>query len=84
MARLRGNAAAAAFARISPQNLDKITSGSTWVPTLIASVHDLPIGFTLSNIDLNASDYPLLYVNKYFEKMTGKYRCFPPVFGALI
>jgi hypothetical protein len=52
--------------------LDKLTSGSTWVPTLVATVHDLPIGFAISNGDYNVSGFPLMYVNAYYEKMTGK------------
>jgi hypothetical protein len=68
---INGNAAASAFARIAPHDLEKLTSGSSWVSTLIASVHNLPIGFAICNGSINASGFPLIYVNKYFEKMTG-------------
>jgi hypothetical protein len=80
---LRGNSAVASFSRIAPNDLEKIMSGSSWIPTLIASVHNLPIGFALSNGHKDTYGFPLIYVNKYFEKMTGKGKTLPlEVFAA--
>jgi hypothetical protein len=61
-----------AFSSISEDDLDKIVNGSHWIPTLIYSIHSLPIGFVLVSADTPSIGYPVSCVNKYVEKMTGE------------
>jgi hypothetical protein len=56
---------------ISEDDWEKIAAGSNWIPTLIHSIHNLPVGFVLVNGDLQVIGYPITYLNKYVEKMTG-------------
>jgi len=48
----------------------QIESGA-WLEALVAMVEDLPLSVAISSADENNKGFPLIYVNKAFEKMTG-------------
>ncbi len=48
----------------------QIESGA-WLESLVAMVEDLPLCVAISSADENNKGFPLIYVNKAFEKMTG-------------
>ena len=48
-------------------NLDELL----WFNRMIKTVENIPISVTISNANKNILGFPLLYVNKHFEMMTG-------------
>eukprot|EP01032_Pedospumella_encystans_P023240 gene23240-26308_t len=48
----------------------QIESGA-WLESLVAVVEDLPLCVAISSADEKNKGFPLIYVNKAFEKMTG-------------
>jgi hypothetical protein len=61
----KGSLAESAFADIRPCDFEKISRGNTWLSTLIVS-------FILLDCKQENPSLPVVYVNKYFEKVTGK------------
>lgn len=43
----------------------------SWLSTLLAAVEALPICFSLASANPARRGFPLIYVNRYFEKITG-------------
>ena len=50
---------------------DVLQSRDSWMTALLAAVEALPIAFTLASAKDKKQGFPLIYANKYFEKMTG-------------
>ncbi|RYG62376.1 PAS domain-containing protein, partial [archaeon] len=43
----------------------------TWLAALITAVEALPVCFTLASANSERQGFPLIYVNRYFERVTG-------------
>jgi PAS domain S-box-containing protein len=48
-----------------------LNSRDSWLMALLAAVEALPIAFSLASAKEKAQGFPLIYVNKHFEKITG-------------
>mmetsp|Transcript_5383 Transcript_5383/g.5547 ORF Transcript_5383/g.5547 Transcript_5383/m.5547 type:complete len:428 (+) Transcript_5383:69-1352(+) len=51
--------------------LNKLFSKTNWMGTFITASECLPIGITLSTASHERPGYPFVFVNSYFEKMSG-------------
>jgi hypothetical protein len=61
-----------ACAHIDKDDLMKILELQSWFTVLIAAVENLPLSFSLSKpVKHGRKGFPLIYVNKYYEKMMG-------------
>lgn len=66
------NLATTAFACVDNRDLEEVLSLSdSWLAALIAAVEALPVAFTLATANANRPGFPLIYVNSYFERVTG-------------
>ena len=61
-----------ACAHIDKDDLMKILELQSWFTVLIAAVENLPLSFSLCKpVKHGRKGFPLIYVNKYYEKMMG-------------
>lgn len=66
-----------AFANVDQRSVGEILGTESWLATLVAAVEGLPVCFSLAKaIPLDKlkpmeKPFPLIYVNKYFSKVTG-------------
>jgi hypothetical protein len=61
-----------ACAHIDKEDLMKILELQSWFTVLIAAVENLPLSFSLCKpVKHGRKGFPLIYVNKYYEKMMG-------------
>jgi PAS domain S-box-containing protein len=60
-----------AFSNIDTEELGKILGSENWLAALLAAVEGLPVSFCLATARKDRRGFPLMYVNKYFERMTG-------------
>jgi len=74
-----------AFLHMDEIELDKILTGENWLAVLVGAVEGLPVAFTLSSVTsslcfsnqkcnppkISNCSFPLLFVNRHFEDMTG-------------
>jgi PAS domain S-box-containing protein len=56
---------------IDANEIPRILNTSSWLFTMIASMEDNPVCFTLASASPERQGFPLIYVNKAFERMTG-------------
>jgi PAS domain S-box-containing protein len=60
-----------AFQNLDASEITRILGSENWLAVLLAAVEALPISFALATARRDRRGYPLMYVNKYFEKVTG-------------
>lgn len=60
-----------AFAHVDARELGKVLGSESWLASLLAAVEALPICFSLATARRDRRGFPLMYVNKHFEKITG-------------
>lgn len=60
-----------AFSNIDAAEIGKLLGSENWLAALLAAVEGLPVSFCLATARKERRGFPLMYVNKYFEKMTG-------------
>lgn len=66
------NLSTSAFSSVDNRDLEAVLSLSDgWLAALIAAVEALPVAFTLATADPSRRGFPLIYVNSYFERVTG-------------
>ena len=58
-----------AFSAIEEDEAEKLVDTSSWLPTLLSGVESVPIAFSLASA--TKPGFPLVYVNKQFELLTG-------------
>lgn len=59
-----------AFINVHDYELDDLLTGENWLAPLMAAAEALPIGFSVACVK-KAKNFPIVYVNKYFQKLTG-------------
>jgi hypothetical protein len=62
------------FEFVEKSELFKLAVSSSWLPYLISSVENLPVSFTLATASADRPNFPIIYVNKGFEAITGLFR----------
>eukprot|EP01031_Cornospumella_fuschlensis_P044991 gene44991-55034_t len=63
---------ASAFGSVDNRDLEAVlTMSDTWLAALITAVEALPVCFTLASASSERQGFPLIYVNRYFERVTG-------------
>mmetsp|Transcript_16509 Transcript_16509/g.14883 ORF Transcript_16509/g.14883 Transcript_16509/m.14883 type:complete len:398 (+) Transcript_16509:85-1278(+) len=60
-----------AFLSIDTVELGRILGSQSWLNALVAAAEGLPVSFCLSSARKERKGFPLLYVNKSFELLTG-------------
>ena len=60
-----------AFSSGDKLEIDKLLGSESWLAALLAAVEALPLAFSLSTARKDRRGFPLMYVNKHFEKLTG-------------
>jgi PAS domain S-box-containing protein len=56
---------------MEPNEANVILLSSPWLLGLLSAVEDLPISFSLATASKDRLGFPLIYVNRYFEYVTG-------------
>lgn len=60
-----------ALATVDLREIDKLLESGSWLTSLLVAVENLPVCVSLATADSNRPGFPLIYVNSYFEKITG-------------
>jgi PAS domain S-box-containing protein len=60
-----------ALASVDLAEIDKLMKAGKWLTSLLVAVENLPVCVSLASADKNRPGFPLIYVNKYFERITG-------------
>jgi PAS domain S-box-containing protein len=60
-----------AFSSGDKNEISKLLGSESWLAALLAAVEALPLAFSLSTARRDRRGFPLMYVNKHFEKLTG-------------
>jgi PAS domain S-box-containing protein len=60
-----------AFANVDASEIAKVLGSESWLAALLAAVEAVPLAFSLATARKDRRGFPLMYCNKYFEKMTG-------------
>lgn len=65
-----------AFKNVKFNELEMILSVDSWLAILIAAAEALSVSFAITSVhiingNISNAKFPMIYVNKYFEKMTG-------------
>jgi PAS domain S-box-containing protein len=60
-----------AFSNVDAHELGKVLGAESWLAALISAAEALPICFSLATARRDRRGFPLMYVNKHFEKVTG-------------
>lgn len=60
-----------AFANVDVYEIGTLLGSESWLAALLAAVEALPICFSLATGRKDRRGFPLMYVNKYFERVTG-------------
>jgi len=60
-----------ALKHIDYLEIDRILRSGTWLFTFVAAVENIPMCITLSTARKDRIGFPLIYVNRYFEDMSG-------------
>ena len=63
-----------AFSSGDKFEIAKLLGSESWLAALLAAVEALPLAFSLSTARRDRRGFPLMYVNKHFEKLTGYQR----------
>ena len=53
------------------KDIMKVINSQSWLTQLLAVAETLPVPFSMSTADLRRPGFPLIFVNKAFEKLTG-------------
>jgi PAS domain S-box-containing protein len=60
-----------ALATVDLKEIDQLLESGSWLTSLLVAVENLPVCVSLASASENRPGFPLIYVNKYFEKITG-------------
>ena len=60
-----------AFSSADRIEMAKLLGTENWLAALLAAVEALPLAFSLTTASRDRRGFPLMYVNKQFEKLTG-------------
>jgi PAS domain S-box-containing protein len=60
-----------AFSSGDKNEMGKLLGSESWLAALLAAVEALPLAFSLATARRDRRGFPLMYVNKQFEKLTG-------------
>lgn len=60
-----------AFSSADRTEMGKLLGTENWLAALLAAVEALPLAFSLTTASRDRRGFPLMYVNKHFEKLTG-------------
>jgi PAS domain S-box-containing protein len=60
-----------AFINLDPEERKRILGSESWVAALLAAAEGLPLAFSLCSARKTHRGFPVLFVNKFFEKLTG-------------
>lgn len=60
-----------AFINIDVKEIGRLLGAESWLTALLAAAEGLPLSFSLASARKDRKGFPLLYVNKYFEKLSG-------------
>ena len=60
-----------AFSSADRNEMAKLLGTENWLAALLAAVEALPLAFSLTTASRDRRGFPLMYVNKQFEKLTG-------------
>lgn len=63
-----------AFINVDMKEISRLLGNDSWLASLLAAVEGLPICFSLATASKERKGFPLMYVNRYFEKVTGYQR----------
>eukprot|EP01041_Mallomonas_annulata_P012452 gene12452-26197_t len=59
------------FDHCDPIEASKILRSRSWLPVFLAMAETLPIGISLSRVKSDNSIFPVIFMNKYLEKLLG-------------
>eukprot|EP01041_Mallomonas_annulata_P007391 gene7391-15089_t len=60
-----------AFEHCDPIEVSKLLRSRSWLPIFLAMTETLPIGISLSRVQLDNNKFPVVYMNKYLENELG-------------
>lgn len=60
-----------AFMNVDIKEISRLLGSESWLAALVAAAEGLALSFSLATARKDRRGFPLLYVNKYFEKVTG-------------
>lgn len=60
-----------AFKHVDYLEIDRILRSGSWLFTFIAAVENIPVCITLSTARMDRAGFPLIYVNRQFEVISG-------------
>lgn len=60
-----------AFANVHYRELEKMLDYQSWLNSFVASMEAIPLACAISRCSLNRKGFPLIFVNKQFEVLTG-------------
>ena len=66
-----GKTTEAAFRAVDPISVKEVLTADRWIAAFIASVETLPVSVSIATAARDRYGFPLIYVNRHFEKMTG-------------
>lgn len=60
-----------AFKHVDYLEIDRILRSGSWLFTFIAAIENIPVCITLSTARMDRAGFPLIYVNRQFEVISG-------------
>ena len=60
-----------AFVNLDVSEIGRVLGAESWLASLLAAVEGLPVSFCMSTARRERRGFPLMYVNNYFEKISG-------------
>ena len=69
--RKRSEMALKAFNSGDTSEMSKILSMEAWLAVLLAAIEAVPLAFCIASADKQKAGFPLVYVNRQFESLTG-------------
>lgn len=69
--RLHSDVSVQAFSDMDDLELRRVLTGENWLAALLAAAEELPVGLAVASAKASHAGFPILFVNKAFEQMTG-------------
>ena len=69
--RLHSDVSVQVFSDMDDVELQKVLTGENWLAALLAAAEELPVGIAVASAQASHPGFPILFVNKAFEKLTG-------------
>lgn len=63
-----------AFVNIGREEVEKVLTGENWLASLLSASEGLPLGLSLATAKAYQHGFPVIFVNKCFQMMTGYQR----------